>query len=245
MKNPKREMFLRLLRAADHVVDKHELRHQIREAVVDHLPAEEFIRLKAGIERWWHEILSFVAMLRAASLMLPHNRSDQRLWRFSTEGVTFAERALTLDDQALAWRSGGGEKPWHRAMTQLLAAEPDRILTALDADPVLRWWCNSVYACDGTRLWRDRRCIKRPDVVYELISGAMVCVEVEPQDGVALGIVQLAEYADLLRREAMLLGQPRLVRPILIVPSAPMAIALWDDMVRRHSIEVMSAPGRE
>jgi len=243
MRNPKREMLRQLCMAAEHAVDKHELRLQIRETVVGHLPAAEFFRLKAGIERWWHTILTFVAMLRAASLMEPHDHADHRRWRLSSDGVTFAERAIALDDQALAWRSGGGEKPWHRAMTRRLAAEPKLVLTAPDADLIRRRWCNSIYACDGVRLWRDPRCVKRPDVVYELVGGVMVCVEVEPQDGVAIGIVQLSEYVDLLRREALLHGIRRAVRPILIVPSAPTALMLWQDMIHRHGIEVMSAPG--
>jgi hypothetical protein len=115
-----------------------------------------------------------------------------RLWSDVVRNGPSDEPETPPDAEEDKSRKGwsGPESEWHKSTVVRIAAHPE--LIAIEPASVARHWCNSCEADDGRLLWRRLRTGKRPDVVFELRSGTIVIVEVEPFTTYFDGLAQLA-----------------------------------------------------
>jgi hypothetical protein len=82
------------------------------------------------------------------------------------------------------------ESEWHKRTVKDVFQNPTMV--EVESASILHRWMNSCATDDdGSPLWRRLLTLKRPDVVFELLSGAIVIVEVEPYATRFDGIGQL------------------------------------------------------
>jgi hypothetical protein len=160
------------------------------------------------------------------------------------DGAAQAQEAAPVappEPDPLEPRRGVGESEWHRDTIAQVAADPS-LVADIEADPIVRVWCDSYVSADDVRLWKRLWCGKHPDVTLQHVSGRITVVEVEPDDTAAEGFAQLwGDYMTTLRVDRRLAGvhQPQIDGVLVVHQSAERLHDILGELIQLSGVRIV------